>query len=168
MRTGTYKAKVVGVSLEVLGEANYPVLKVTFSPNQYLNGSVFVEGEYKDVDKIYFLSAELATKGPFAGQSKIEILKNELRDTYGYTKDLAVENLTTMIGAHLEIVVEQSKKGYPQVSWVNKPSGKKRGTKAMPPDILAKLNSAFLGVTVGKSDASTDPTDFFAKLKSDA
>lgn len=163
LSAGTYEATVVGSSLELIGEKNYPVLKVKFKPTKYRNGSVFVDGDYPGVDKLYFLSDELATKGPKAGQNKIEILRDELKDTFDYTGSLQPQALEALIGKSAEIVVEMNANGYPQTKWVNKlGGGSRKAGKALPAEILAKLNSKFLGQAAATTQA--DPNDFFLRL----
>ncbi len=169
---GTYKARVLGVSLEVIGAENYPVMRVSFQPTDFRNGSVFVEGEFQSVDKMYFLKDELATKGPKAGMSQIEILREELKENFGYEGGLD-ENLSEMEGKTVEIVVEMNKKGYPQVKWVNKEGGNRKAARSLPPEILAKLNASFLGQKPkrgrrGANDAAPDAASFFDRLKAKA
>jgi hypothetical protein len=167
MQAGTYKGKLIGASLGVIGEKNTPVLKMEFKPHSFLRGSVFIEGEFRNVDKLYFLSTELAKTGKNAGQSRIEILRKDLAETYGHSGGLTEESLAKLVGStEFELVVELNDKGYPQVKWVNKPGGKKMPTKALPPDFLAKLQAAFLGEEVKVPAAAG--ADFWQGVKADA
>jgi hypothetical protein len=167
LSAGTYHAKVSGVSFEVIGEANYPVLKVSFKPHHFRNGSVFVEFDGNETDKMYFLSTDIAVKGAQAGRSKLEILRDELKSTFEYAGPLNEEAIKTILGKELEIVVELNPKGYPQVKWVNQVGKKRAGAvKALPPDILAKLSAAYAGEPVASATAS--PKDFFSQFKGKA
>lgn len=164
---GTYKGKVVAVSLEVISDKNLPILKVVFAPNSVRNGSIHVPFEGTNVDKIYFLSTEIATKGPNAGRSQLEILREDLKATYDYTGTLEEGSLQSLIGSEYELVVESYTKGdksYPRVKWVNKVGTRKSfAAKPLPAEILAKLNAAFLGKSV--EQVTSNPADFFARLQ---
>jgi hypothetical protein len=167
---GTYEAKVVGATLEILTSKTdqaFPILKVSFEAKKHRSGSVFVDCDPHMADKIYFLSTETATGGAQAGRSKIEILRDDLDKTFDFKGSLDDEGIKSLIGKLVEIVVEYRGE-FPQVKWVNKIGGKKiRAVKAIPPDIMKKLKLAFAGVPVD----STKPlpaSDFFKKMQVEA
>ncbi len=164
-QAGTYKAKVVDVGLEVVGEKNLPVLKVWCMPSEMRQGPVFVAGEFKKLNKAYFLSERLIEKGSFAGRTEIEVVRDQLKETFDYEGSLNPEELMSIVGKDVEIVVENNKEGYANIKWINKPgAGPKRAAKALPADILARLNASFMGVKK-EEGAAPDANSFFASLK---
>lgn len=162
MQAGQYKGKVIGVALEAIGADNHPVLKVTFQPYSFMRGSVYVEGDYRVVDKLYFLSTGLVTKGKNAGLGQMEVLRKELAEVYEHRGDLDEQAMGHIFGKDFDLVVELNKNGYPQVKYVNKPGGKgsPKG-KALPADFLARLQAAFKGEA---PKPQPTPSNFFQDL----
>lgn len=168
-QAGNYHAEVKYISMEILeGKTGqqYPVLKIVFQPNAIRNGSVFVEGTFPLTNKIYFLSEELVRNGPNAGRSRIELLRDTLKDTYDYEGGLD-DGLASIVGRKVELVI-RPKDGsqFMEVAFVNKIGavGKQRTGKPIDVGLLSKLQAAFKGekVTTGNSP---DPKAFFLQLK---
>jgi len=62
--------------------------------------------------------------------------------------------------------VVNNKSEYPEVKYVNKPGeGPKRQAKALPPEILARLNASFLGQKAPEAGTAPNPSDFFSRLQ---
>lgn len=168
LNAGNYIAEVKYVSLETLETKtgqNYPVIKVTFAPQSIRNGSVFTEGTFPLINKLYFLSEELVKSGPNAGQSRIELLRKGLQDTYDYSGGLDPNELNQIVGKKVEIVVRPQSNGFMEVAFVNKVGGRApREGKAISPELLSKLNAAFKGQK-SEGGAPADPSKFFLQLK---
>ncbi len=161
---GTYRAKVVDVGLEAVGTANLPVLKVWCQPSEFRQGPVFVAGEFNKVNKAYFLSERLVEKGQFAGRTEIEVIREQLKETFGYEGSLNPDELMSIVGKDVEIVVE-IKNSFPNIKYINKPgAGPKRAAKPLPAEILARLNASFMGVKK-EEGVAPDANSFFASLK---
>lgn len=167
MQGGNYKGKVKSFAMEVIGAENWPILKVEFLPISFKRGSVFVEGQFSKVDKLYFLKSGLVEKGPNAGKSHLEVLRKELKEVYGHEGGLDVNEMAHCIDKELDITVELNQKGYPQVKYVNAPGARKFAAKAIPADILAKLQADYQGGGATPTPTET-PSNFFANLASAA
>jgi hypothetical protein len=160
-KTGIYHAEVIGANLEMIGkDTEYPVLKVNFRPYELLQGSVFVAGEFTTTNVLHFLGSKVLEKGRFAGKTQIEALREELKDTYGYTGDLTKEALEALNGVKVEINVKPNGE-YFNVAFVNKIGGRSpKVGKPIPEEALRKLNQAFKGA----KDEAVSAKGFFDSL----
>lgn len=168
-QAGRYVAKVVDIGLELITNKDetksWPVLNVVFEPSKFRQGSIFVDGTFARVRKMYFLSEDLVKSGAFAGRSQIELVREQLKDSFGYQGGLSVSELQAIMGLEREIEVQNNQKGYPEVKYVNKPGeGPKRQAKALSPEILARLNASFLGQKPPEAGQAPNPSDFFSRL----
>lgn len=166
---GRYRAKVCDVDLGVVGEKETVLLSVWFKPYAELVGADWVIGDFRKVKKPYFLSDKILSSGRSAGKTSIELTASQMKESYGYTGTLALDEIkAALMEKEVELSCRTDDKNpeYTDVQYVNAPgSGASRGMKKLKPvpeDKLAKLAAMWSGnVPVEKA---IDPAQLFKSM----
>jgi hypothetical protein len=169
---GKYKAKVTKATFETIGKTTeYPVMKIHFKPvGPYVGNDVQPEEGIPEQNQLYFLSLDIVDKGKYAGKSKLEVLRAEMEEIYGYKGDLDEDAINTHITASerfVDIVCEiqeRDGKKFTRVKYVNPVGGAgagKKPIKALGKDALAAFNKHW---TTGEAKPVADAASLFAKL----
>jgi hypothetical protein len=167
---GKYRAKVLPFTFEKVGEKETPMMKANFQPiGQVVDKEVKVEGGLPKVNKGYFLSLDIVTQGKYSGKSKMEALKIQLEENFGYTGPLDPEKINAHVeGMERDIVCKKNEKtGYTEVQYINVPGQEGKGggkpKKLMDANELAAFAKEF-DKGSAKPMPAADAKSLFAQL----
>jgi len=170
---GTYRAKVLPFTFEKVGEKDSPIMKAHFQPiGQVVGTEVKVEEGLPEVNKGYFLSLDIVTKGKYSGKSQIEALKIQLEESYGYTGEFDMGSINGAVpGKEVDIVCapkEHNGKKFTDVKYVNAPGAKPRkAIKELSPDEIANFAKGW-NTSSKTSQPPQDAKSLFAQLTGSA
>lgn len=166
---GKYKAKVLPFTFEQVGKNEAPAIVAHFKPiGPYVGDAVQAEESLPEQQFMYFLSLDIADKGKYAGKSRLEILKIELKEIYGYEGPLDAEAINTAVAnKEVDLVCEPNEyngKTYTKVKYVNAVGGAAKGKKPikhLSADSLAAFNKAW---NSAQPAPAQDAKSLFAQL----
>ena len=144
---GKFKAKVLPFTFEAVGEKEAPVMKAHFQPvGPYVGNDVQTEEGLPKQEYAYFLSLDIVDKGKYAGKSKMEVIRLELEEIYGYKGEFDEEAINAHITSSdrfVDLVCEGKEyngKTFTRVKFVNPVGGAgkaRKPVKALGKDALA-------------------------------
>lgn len=166
---GKYRAKVTKISFGAVGDNNSPVIEVEYKPvGPYVGDAVQNEEGLPTQNFTYWLGLEVVEKGKYAGKSKLEAIRMDFEETYGYNGAFDPEAMSAaIVGKEVDLVCIKTQKGereYTKVKYVNAIGGKKGGKKPikhLTADAIAAFGAKW---NTAPAQAPKDATSLFAQL----